>query len=412
MPAQKFPKLLQLTFPLLLLVMLTACSQTTAPAISDAPSPTASPSATSTPLPTVTPSPTASPTITLTPSPTLTPIGSQPSPAPTQTPTVGPTASPTAPISPEPTATTLVEPTAAAPIAEPLPQSRTVRIGLNGRNGVGFHDLDYQLIREANIETMKMMSLTDPAVFARIQQENPGIEFIVRLYDDRLNSEGHPTPAEFVERISPVMAALQPYAAKFEVGNEPNHFRRYEGWGPTDADAADFNDWFLQVYDLLKAVHPWAEVGFPALGTPDSVHRDKAWLAIVAEAINRADWLGVHCYWQTEPDGSNTMFDEDHGLCFKYYHQKFPDKPIELTEFDNDNIFYDLPPISEEQMAQEYVAYYQELYKYPYLRSASSFIISSPDQANWEVFIWRTEAGRFKPVVGAVAAMARPPLVE
>lgn len=395
------------------LIFLTGCAGAT-PVVTQ---PTSTVVETATILPTLTPTlrPSSSPTSTAmatatsTPTPTVTPTSSPPAPAPTQTPTVTPIPSPTTPPPSEPTPTTLVEPAAVVPATEPPPQTRTVRIGLNGRNDAGFHDLDYQLIREANIETMKMMSLTDPAVFARIRQENPGIEFIVRLYDDRLNTEGHPTPEEFVERIGPVMTALQPYVTKFEVGNEPNHFRRYEGWGPTDADAADFNDWFLRVYDLLKATHPWAELGFPALGTPDSVHRDKAWLEIAAEAINRADWLGVHCYWQTEPDGSNTMFDEDHGLCFKYYHEKFPDKPIELTEFDNDNIFYDLPPISEEQMAQEHVVYYQELFKYPYIRSASSFIISSPDQTNWDVFIWRTEDGRFKPVVGAVAGMPRPP---
>jgi hypothetical protein len=296
-------------------------------------------------------------------------------------------------------------------ITPPSPTSRTVRIGLNGRNDLGFHELDYQLIREAKIETLKMMSLTDPAVFAQIKQENPEIEFIVRLYDDRLNLAGHPTPQEFVEKVGPVMQNLQPYVSKFEVGNEPNHVHRYEGWGPTDEDAQSFNTWFSETYDLLKALHPWAELGFPALGTPDSVHRDRAWLTYNRVAIEKADWLGVHCYWQTNPDGSKTMFDEAHGLCFKYYHEQVPTKPIELTEFDNDNIFYNIPLISAETIAQEHIAYFQELYKYPYLRSASSFIISSNSQ-DWDYFVWRTEDGGFKPVVKAVATMDRPPLVQ
>lgn len=286
-----------------------------------------------------------------------------------------------------------------------------MRIGLNGRNDSGFHDLDYQLIREAKIETVKMMSLTQPEVFARIKQENPEIEFIVRLYDDRMSAQGHPSPAEFAGRMIPIMAALHPYATKFEVGNEPNHFKRYEGWGPEDADAENFKTWFLEVYDLLKAAHPWAELGFPALGTPDSVHRDRAWLEINREAIERADWLGVHCYWQTPPNQPGTMLDPEHGLCFTYYHALFPDKPIELTEFDNDNIVYGYPPDSEENIAQQYITYYQEFFKYPYLRSASSYIISSPDQA-WDYFTWRSEEGRFKPVVSAIAAMSRPLLAR
>jgi hypothetical protein len=193
---------------------------------------------------------------------------------------------------------------------------------------------------------------------------------------------------------------------KFEIGNEPNHFRGYEGWGPEAEDAEDFNRWFLEVYDLLKAAHPWAELGFPALGTPDSVHHDRLWLTLNREAIERADWLGVHCYWQTYPDGTTTMFDPERGLCFSYYHELFPDKPLELTEFDNDNVIWDIPPLSEEALAAEIVTYYQALYGYPYLRSASSFILSSPNPA-WAYFTWRSEDGDFKPVVAAVRDMRK-----
>ena len=106
------------------------------------------------------------------------------------------------------------------------------------------------------------------------------------------------------------------------------------------------------------------------------------------------------------------MFDPDHGLCFNYYHELFPDKPLELTEFDNDNLFYGLPPLSEAQMAQEHVAYYQELFRYPYLRSASSFILSSPYGQHWTEFVWRTEDGHVKPVAAAVRDMPRPALIR
>jgi hypothetical protein len=386
--------------------------------------PTPSPAATSSPDPTPTPLPTDSaqpplgsaqpsfgtPASTHTPLPASTPAGSAQPPRGSAQPSIGtPLPTPTD----RPTATSVPPPPTrqAAATQTPATSGRTVRVGLDGRNDTVFQEADYQLVREAKIETLKMMSLTDPAVFARIQQENPGVEFIVRLYDDRLNATGHPTPKEFADRMIPVMRSLQPYAVKFEVGNEPNHFRRFEGWGPTDADAQNFNAWFLEVYGLLKAAHPWAELGYPALATPDSYHRDKAWLALTREAVERADWLGVHCYWQSPPDKPNTMFDEAHGLCFKYYHELFPDKPLEMTEFDNDNVVWDLPPLAADQIAQEAVTYYQELFKYPYIRSASAFIMSSPD-ARWDYFAWRTDSGGFKPAVAAVADMARPALVR
>jgi hypothetical protein len=379
------------------------------------------PTFTETPTPLSSSTPTSTPTDVPIPTPTNTSIPlltNTPSPLPT--PTAAPTDIPAPPPPPTDSPTTTVipaEPTSQpnggqeADTAEPTPSSRTVRVGLHGRNDFSFEEADYQLIREANIETLKMMSLTDPAVFARIKQENPDIEFIVRLYDDRIGeNSSHPTPQEFADRMMPIMHSLQPYVTKFEISNEPNHVHRYEGWGSEDADAEDFNKWFLEVYDLLKTAHPWAELGYPALATPNSYHRDRAWLEITREAIEKADWLGVHCYWQTYPDGTSTMFDQERGMCFKYYHELFPDKPLEMTEFDNDNVIWDIPPLSAEEIAQEYVTYYQELFKYPYLRSASSFIMSSPD-SRWDYFAWRTQADGFKPVVTEMANMSRPPLV-
>ncbi len=402
------------------IILVSACSQTTVSL------PTTLPTSTSTSGSTVIPTQittlrhtattsvtaTSTPTSTPTPHPTATPL---PSATSTLIPTNTPLPTPTPPI---PTPTPIpVEPTAPQPTpqqatpTQPVATTRTVRIGLHGRNDLFFDELDYQLIREANIETLKMMSLTDPSVFERIKRENPNIEFIVRLYDDRISAAGHPSPQEYVTKMSPLIEHLQPYVLKFEVGNEPNHFQRYEGWGAEDADAENFNTWFLEVYDLLKTAHPWAELGYPALATPDSYHRDQAWLVITREAINRADWLGVHCYWQAPPNETSTMFEADRGLCFKYYHELFPDKLLEITEFDNDNPIWDVAPNSAPEIAQQYETYYQELFKYPYLRSASSFIISSPDR-RWEYFVWRTEEGTFKPIVSQIATMARPPLIE
>lgn len=409
---------------LLGLLFLAACAASTSQAVVET---EALPTHTATATATQTLSPTATATFTSTPTPLPSPTSTMTlapteAPSPTPTMTLSPTETPSPTFTPiaAPTKTPLpVPPTATpspAPTIEPSPEtvqatSRTVRIGLHGRNDLFFEEADYQLIREAKIETMKMMSLTDPSVFARIQAENPGIEFIVRLYDDRINAEGHPTPAEFAARIGPIIESLRPYATKFEIGNEPNHIHRYEGWGAENADAISFNTWFLEVYDLLKIAHPWTELGFPALATPNSYHRDHAWLELTREAINRADWLGVHCYWQTPPGEPSRMLNAERGLCFRHYYEQFPDKPLELTEFDNDNVIWDIEPLPAAEIAQEYVTYYQELYNYPYLRSASAFIMSSPDP-RWDYFAWRTVDDGFKPVVKAVGEMERLPLVR
>ena len=129
---------------------------------------------------------------------------------------------------------------------------RTCRVGLHGRNYESFDEVDYQIVREARIETLKMMSQTHPDVFKRLKSENPDIEFIVRLWDDRMGVGHHPTPEQFVERMLPIMERLRPFATKFEIHNEPNHLQRYEGWGQDDADARNFNQWYRQVFQLLK----------------------------------------------------------------------------------------------------------------------------------------------------------------
>ncbi len=269
------------------------------------------------------------------------------------------------------------------------------RIGLNARNDVYFPEEDYRLVREARIETLKTLSITDVSVYERLRRENPSIEFIVRLWDKGFGPGKHPSPQEFVERIAPRIQALRPYTDKFEIHNEPNHFHRIEGWGSSDEQARDFKNWYLEVLRRLREFFPWAKFGFPGLAI-NYPHRDLEWLEICREAVEESDWLGCHCYWQYE-----NHLSEEWGLRFKLYHKMFPHKPIEITEFGDSTP--DLPP---EEMARKYVEYYQELYKYPYVNSACAFIASSSDPA-WANFVWRTEGGVFRPVVQAVASMPR-----
>ena len=213
--------------------------------------------------------------------------------------------------------------------------------------------------------------------------------------------------------MAPIVAALHPYCQKYQIANEPNHVARYEGWGATDEDAQDFNRWFLEVYVGLKRVHSWVSIGFPGLAVGDADHRESAWLRICRPAIERADWLGVHCYWQTRPDGSGGLLDDAWGLRFKLHHSLYPNKVLEILECGNSNIQRppnDPWPISEDAKAEEYVRWLQEVFKYDYVNSASFFILSSQDAQNWGFFSWRTEDGVKKPVVVRVRDMFRPQL--
>jgi N-acetyl-anhydromuramyl-L-alanine amidase AmpD len=261
-----------------------------------------------------------------------------------------------------------------------------------------FLEQDFEVIRQARIETLKMMSLTNPSVFERLHRENPGLEFIVRLYDDRINRDSRPSPEAFVARAVPIIRSLKPYATKFEIHNEPNHADGIEGWGPSDANARSFRAWYLRVLAGLRKACPWARLGFPGLAL-NHPHRDLAWLDVCRDAIEASDWLGCHSYWQHD-----NMLSDGWGLRFRLYHQRFPDKPIEITEFGNST-----PNLPRDEMARQYVRYYQELNRYPYLGSASCFIASSPDPA-WAAFVWLKESGEVLPVVREVGNMERQPV--
>jgi len=279
-----------------------------------------------------------------------------------------------------------------------MPDQRSVRIGLHARNDYAFAEGDYLVIREARIETIKMLSFTQNSVFERLRNENPDLEFIVRLHDQRVGMT-HPSPDAFVQTASARINELKSFAIKFEILNEPNHNEGYEGWGSSDADAQSFRDWYLEVLSQLRLAYPWAQFGFPGLA-PNWPHRDMEWLEICREAVQASDWLGCHAYWQQDNQLKN-----DWGLRFKAYHERFPDKVIEITEFGNST-----PNLSGDVMAAQYAMFYQELCKYPYIGSACAFIASSPDP-QWDHFVWRKESDEFRPMVRTTGNIPRPQLV-
>jgi hypothetical protein len=310
-------------------------------------------------------------------------------------------------------------------------------VGVHGRNDYWeckFEERDYQLIREARIEHVKMM-ISDQAgvnpqvltnaveVCNRLVGINSEMDLVVRLDDPHrvrfhpeLKVPVHPTPQEFANTFIPIMKGLQnglgarwPYVVKFEVLNEPNH--NDGGWGPGVDQARNFSTWFCEACKLLKDACPWAKLGFPGLAV-GLLEEDLGWAEACRPAVERADWLGVHCYWQN-PDYTyrNHMHDQ-WGLRFEVFHDLFPDKIIEITEFGNSNGQTPGLPVDQERIAQEYVEYYQKLFEYPYINSAAAFIMSSRE-GPWEEqgFTWRKESGEFFPVVERVGTMPRPNLV-
>ncbi|MGB0387204.1 MAG: N-acetylmuramoyl-L-alanine amidase, partial [Ardenticatenaceae bacterium] len=284
-------------------------------------------------------------------------------------------------------------------------------IGLHGRNDYVFTNTDWQIIRQARVESLKMMSYIRDEVYAQARQIDPNMEFIVRLYSRRSGRGNIPSPQEFADMFRDTMDRLhQSFGVlKFEIHNEPNHPSGLEGWGSSHADALAFQAWYKQTFSILRQRHPWALLGYPGLSIPNN---DLEWLDWNREAIEMSDWLGMHTYWQTPPHLPNNFTSDFWGFRFKAYHQKFPHKLIEITEFANSN--GQSPPLglSRYEQRRQYDWWLRQILQYPYIGSAHGFIATSPDP-KWvrEGFTWGDGERVFEvaPAVGAINRPARRP---
>lgn len=137
---------------------------------------------------------------------------------------------------------------------------------------------------------------------------------------------------------------------------------------------------------------------------PDFLHRDIAWLKICSTAIHRADFLCCHSYWQNfDIDKDFRHLNDYWGLNFKSYHNLHPGKEIHITEAGNAAGMEPAYQLKEDMMANELVEWYQEVAKYPFVRSASPFIFSSTSP-EWESYDFTWISGdRMKAVIHAVS---------
>lgn len=304
--------------------------------------------------------------------------------------------------------------TGEAPAPTPQPASSIIRnrplVGLHARNDATFTPVDYEIIRQARVESLKTLSFLSDEVYATLRGMNPQMEFIVRLYKHMPRGSVVP-PQQFADEFQPLIQRLGTKFSilKYEIHNEPNHLTGLEGWGQTEQDARDFTAWYKQVFAILKQRNPWALFGFPGLAVP---HNDLQWLDWAREAIEISDWLGCHVYWQTPPNAPNTYRDDFWGGRYQTYHAKYPHKLIEITEYGNSNGQSGLP-LPEQEQAAQYVWWLTNIQRFPYLGSAHAFIATSPDPT-WvnERFTWGDpNTGRVFQVAAAIGQnVPRPPV--
>ncbi|MCZ7569695.1 MAG: discoidin domain-containing protein [Ardenticatenaceae bacterium] len=298
------------------------------------------------------------------------------------------------------------------PSPQPAPAVTRNRplVGLHARNDAVFTPVDYEIVRQARVESMKTLSFLSDEVYAALRGMNPQMEFIVRLYTHMPRGSVVP-PQQFADEFQPLIERFGKKFSilKYEIHNEPNHLTGLEGWGQTEQDARDFQAWYKQVFAILKQRNPWALFGFPGLAVP---HNDLQWLDWAREAIEISDWLGCHIYWQTPANAPNTYRDDVWGGRYQTYHARYPHKLIEVTEYGNSNGQSGIP-LSEQEQAAQYVWWLTNIQRFSYLGSAHAFIATSPDPT-WvnQRFTWGDpSSGRVFQVASAVGQnVPRPPV--
>lgn len=260
-------------------------------------------------------------------------------------------------------------------------------------------------VRVAQIEAAKVFNYTNVVEAEALRAINPDIRFLCRLWSGRFGPiRQGPSPEQFVADVEVGLDVWLPYCNRFVIHNEPN--LDIEGWGFSEAEALDFNEWYLAVLVKLRARFPIAQFGFPGLAPHAN---DLEWLGWCAPAIEASDFLCAHCYW----DGGGHL-DRSQGLRYLDYLEIWPDKELVIGEWGN----VDHSSIRDwNAVALEYIEWMEHLWVTagsfpdgsPRIRGTYSFILESHDDA-WQRFAWVDRDGAHRPIVSAVGAMDRPPL--
>ena len=268
--------------------------------------------------------------------------------------------------------------------------------GVHGRSGEPvMRDADYLAIQQGRVEAIKLLTWTLPEEIDRLRAQDPNIFIMARL----MTKIGAPDQFSdfFVSEVQADMALYYNRGIRyFEVHNEPN--LTVEGWKSSWQDGYEFNRFFLEVYAKLKARFPEAKLGYPGL-SPDGIPapgirmNDLIFLTESDEAARTADWIGVHCYWQTAAE----MSAPRGGLNFQEYRRRYPDKLLFVTEFSNA-----APYVDKRTKGQQYAVYYQMLRNTPGLGAAISYILSATQ--GFESEAWRDENGNLSDIPAQVRA--------
>ncbi|HEY4691065.1 MAG TPA: hypothetical protein VIK33_17270 [Anaerolineae bacterium] len=291
-----------------------------------------------------------------------------------------------------------------------------------------WHEPSFQdAIGASRVEAIKFVPLNDTAKMSRIYQwlRSQNFAFVmVRL-------TWKPDPAWVnLSKADRMAAAVQTFVDTtrgqlefaydngvryFEVHNEPNITANPtdpvgDGLGTAWLGPGDFAEWFSRVTDQLRQVRDDVYLGFPGL-SPQSTDfpvfngqevtangqrlkwNTDFWLSVCKTVIDeKADWIGVHCYWQAEGMGQYGLENPDSGgMYWRRYKARFPGKLLFITEFSNNGS--QVPP---EVKGPQYAKYIAMLRNEKAIGAAFAYSVYWADDPYGERWVSSSEEGKFR----------------
>ncbi len=220
--------------------------------------------------------------------------------------------------------------------------------------------INYGLIRTARVEAVKLYCADDIDGEIVGHLRSDGAQFIMtRLYAPLTSKQ---SGSEVMSEL--IAAALRLYEAGvryFEVANEPNLYDgaggSHEGLGICWENGREFATWWLDAAAYLRERMPEAKLGFPACSpgwaVPNFRYDPERFMVEAAEAVQAADWIAQHVYWQGDQVEQAIVEAES-------FARKYPHKTVIITEFSNP-----APYISAEWRAAQYVDFYARAKRLP-----------------------------------------------
>ncbi len=267
-------------------------------------------------------------------------------------------------------------------------------VGVVARQGGPMEDADWEVVRAARVEAIKMTTNHTSEDITRARQIKRDILIVVQLTADL--SGGPVSAARFADIVDNHMWRSYSQGVRyFEVHDSPN--LTAQGYGVSWQNGREFGQWFLEVVGLLRPQFPEGHFGWPALYPGPSIpgirFDDEAFLESAEGAIRHADWIGCRCYWRSETD----LFSPVGGLSYQRYLDEWADKLLMITGFSNPS-----PGVGMHQKGSQYLQYFRHLQTEPGVGAAFAETISSAGGTINHV--WRTEDGKPTPIVTAVAS--------